>query len=428
MSKAREIAELGDVVTVDGSGNIDAAGSVTATADGFIVDDVAGTNRFVSFKTSGSARWNIYANSAAEAGGTSGSDFSITRYSDSGSYLSVPFHINRSTGFVGVNTVQDLELPLNVDTRYTYQGSNNGAIKICNYSSDFSDSAPQGCIENIGYTGIWHGSRYYGGGNRILDGAATQSSGINLNNDSITFYTMPTTTAGGQFYSHGVERMRITSTGSVLLGTNVDNATLTAQGVVGKTYTAYLSGSADGSGYNLLCRGYTSTGVAIRFLNSAGADVGSIDYTASATSYTTSSDYRLKEDIQPMVGASDRVLALKPVNFAWKADGSRVDGFLAHEAQEVVPEAVRGTKDAMREEQYEVSPAVYEDVVIPAVLDDEGNEIEPERTEQRLVSEAVMGTREVPDYQGIDQSKLVPLLTAALQEALKRIEALEAKV
>jgi hypothetical protein len=165
----------------------------------------------------------------------------------------------------------------------------------------------------------------------------------------------------------------------------------------------------------------------------AGSTTGYIGSNGTATSYNTSSDYRLKEDWQPIANASDRLMQLKPCNFAWKADGSRVDGFLAHEAAEVVPEAVSGEKDAMTTEEYEVSPAVYEDVVIPAVdevLDEDGNvitEAQEERTEQNLVSEAVMGERDVPDYQGIDQSKLVPLLTAALQEALARIEALENK-
>jgi len=162
--------------------------------------------------------------------------------------------------------------------------------------------------------------------------------------------------------------------------------------------------------------------------SSSASAVGSISVTASSTSYNTSSDYRLKEDWQPMEGNIDRLMQLKPCNFAWKVDGSRVDGFLAHEAQEVVPEAVHGTKDAMRTEQYEVSPAVYEDVVIPAEFDEDGNEISPERTEQKLVKEAVMGEREVPEYQGIDQSKIVPLLTAALQDAVKKIEALEARI
>ena len=88
----------------------------------------------------------------------------------------------------------------------------------------------------------------------------------------------------------------------------------------------------------------------------------------------------------------------------------------------------------MKEEEYEVSPAVYEDVVHPAVeatYDEDGNELTPAVegwTESVLVTEAVMDTRSVPDYQGIDQSKLVPLLTAALQEAVAKIEALEARV
>jgi hypothetical protein len=165
----------------------------------------------------------------------------------------------------------------------------------------------------------------------------------------------------------------------------------------------------------------------IKFFNPNGF-VGNIATNGSATQYNTSSDYRLKTDAQPMIGASARVQALNPVNFEWIADGSRVDGFLAHEAQEVVPESVTGTKDAMRDEEYEVTPAVYEDIVIEAVLDDEGNELEAERTEQNLVTEAVMGTRSVPDYQGIDQSKLVPLLTAALQEALNKIDDMETRL
>jgi hypothetical protein len=112
--------------------------------------------------------------------------------------------------------------------------------------------------------------------------------------------------------------------------------------------------------------------------------------------------------VQPIENATERLLNLNPCNFAWKADGSRVDGFLAHEAQEVVPEAVTGEKDAMRTEEYEAEPAVYEGDV--------------------LVSEAVMAEREVPDYQGIDQSKLVPLLVATLQEQVNIIQELEARI
>ena len=153
----------------------------------------------------------------------------------------------------------------------------------------------------------------------------------------------------------------------------------------------------------------------IIFGNTTNDAVGSISTSGSATAYNTSSDYRLKTDAQPMVGASARVQALKPVNFAWIVDGSRVDGFLAHEAQEIVPEAVVGTKDAMRDQEYEVTAAVE------ATYDEDGNEL-------TAAVEAVMGTRSVPDYQGIDQSKLVPLLTAALQEALNKIDAMEIRL
>ena len=148
------------------------------------------------------------------------------------------------------------------------------------------------------------------------------------------------------------------------------------------------------------------------FRNGSASEVGSILTTSSATTYATSSDYRLKEDDQPMTGATERVKALRPINFAWKVDGSRVDGFFAHEAQAVVPECATGTKDAMRDEEYEVTAAIEE-------VRDEDDNITTEAVE------AVMGTRSVPDMQGIDQSKLVPLLTAALQEAIARIEILE---
>ena len=233
----------------------------------------------------------------------------------------------------------------------------------------------------------------------------------------LTFYTRSVTTDTAP-----TEAMRIDSSGNVLVGHS-------SFSFGGANDCVQIAGNEGRINFE---NDTTATAYVASFYNPNGL-VGKISTSGSSTNYATSSDYRLKEDWQPMSGASDRLMQLNPVNFAWKADGSRVDGFLAHEAQEVVPEAVSGEKDAMTTEEYEVSPAVYEDVVIPAVdevLDEDGiviTEAQEERTEQNLVSEAVMGEREVEDYQGIDQSKLVPLLTAALQEALARIEALENK-
>ena len=160
--------------------------------------------------------------------------------------------------------------------------------------------------------------------------------------------------------------------------------------------------------------GTTSLRTHHSFENSNG-QVGKINTLGTQTIYSTSSDYRLKTDVQPMQGSIDRVKALKPCNFEWITDGTRVDGFIAHEAQEVVPESVIGEKDGMRDKVNIITP------LVEATYDQEGNELTAEIP-------AVTETEQVPDYQGIDQSKIVPLLTSALQDAIAKIEALETRL
>ena len=158
---------------------------------------------------------------------------------------------------------------------------------------------------------------------------------------------------------------------------------------VGGTSKCYFKFSGAGTRYGMSMRpnsaGHTYY---IYLVNASNTFVGgiSMDSDNAGVTYATASDYRLKENISDLTGAIDRVKALKPKRFNFKADEDKKikDGFLAHEAQEVVPEAVTGEKDAMKD-----------------------GEIAP---------------------QGIDQSKLVPLLTGALQEALAKIEVLEQKV
>jgi hypothetical protein len=172
------------------------------------------------------------------------------------------------------------------------------------------------------------------------------------------------------FHTAAVERMRITNDGRVGINTtNYVNGRL----IVGSDCSVVTTAVFD----DFLTGSSSSNIIGIR---RNGTFVGNISTTNTSTAYNTSSDYRLKENVVPLTGAIERVNQLQVHRFNFIADPDKtVDGFIAHEAQAIVPECVTGEKDA---------------------VDEDGN----------------------PVYQGIDQSKLVPLITAALQEALQKIE------
>jgi hypothetical protein len=161
--------------------------------------------------------------------------------------------------------------------------------------------------------------------------------------------------------------------------------------------------------------------------------VGNITIRTASTTFQTTSDYRAKTNVRPMANALQRCLALKPVRFNWIMDpnGDEVDGFLAHEVKDVVKEAISGEKDAMerRGTVYSTGMDVLAtDVEESVYLENEDGVFSPSTTTWQLTSER-------PSYQGIDQSKLVPLLTAALQdlarcdaELLCRVQALESAI
>ncbi len=175
------------------------------------------------------------------------------------------------------------------------------------------------------------------------------------------------------FFTSASERARIDSSGNLLVGT-------TSQFGTGKS-----SFTNSGQTYCLALRDQANTAGGAQFINNAGTQVGAILINSTTTSYNTSSDYRLKENVQPMTGALAKVAALKPCTYRWKADGSDGEGFIAHELQAVVPQCVTGEKDA---------------------VDSEGN----------------------PVYQGIDTSFLVATLTAAIQELTAKLDAAESRI
>ncbi len=193
------------------------------------------------------------------------------------------------------------------------------------------------------------------------------------------------------------ERMRINAAGSVRFGTTLP---------VSSSYTGVEIYA--GNQGEIRC-GTTGTGntTQVRFYNGNG-EVGSIKTNASATTYYTSSDYRLKENAVSISDGIARLKLLKPYRFNWKKHpGTTIDGFFAHEVTPAVPEAVSGEKDKMKPRYYKTGDTLPSGKNVGDLKGYSETEIQA---------------------QSMDHSKLVPLITAALQEAITEIETLKAEV
>ena len=341
-----------------------------------------------------------------------------------------------SSGNVGINATPE-------NSSGTWRNFNFGSLSMAGRSNNSNPDAIIGT--NFKFTTANAEQRI----------SAHAASRLFFNDDVITFENVGADSAGSNITWS--ERMRITSDGVI------QNNGLTT------TQSSAVRFSNDGFTWGMIIEDDQVSNGLILFSAQNGDSVGSITRSGLSTSYNTSSDYRLKENVVEMTGALDRVSQLKPSRFNFIGEEKIVDGFLAHEVSDIVPEAITGTKDEMRTEEYEETPAVYEEVIheaqeaiewtdkptmdntkveIQEWLDDNNiewqsadtkqelldripeyqQEAQEEWTESVLVSEAVMATREVPVYQGIDQSKLVPLLVGAIQELKAEIETLKQQI
>jgi len=189
---------------------------------------------------------------------------------------------------------------------------------------------------------------------------------------------------GSTIFSQGntgsalTERARITSDGNLLVGTTSESLGGTTSRLNVQIQNTSTRGIA-------IQNGGVGTSTAIVFVNSVGVGCGFINVSDSSTAYNTSSDYRLKHDVQPLAGGLAVIAALKPSTYKWNADNSLGEGFIAHELATVIPHAVTGEKDAVNED----------------------GSIKP---------------------QGVDYSKVVVHLVAAVQELAAKLEAAEARI
>ena len=308
-------------------------------------------------------------------------------------------NINGTTGISGVDgsasapAVTGTDSNTGINFGSDILGFNTGGVERSRFDANGNLLIGTTSFNNGNFTGSGHGITVGGAAPQITLHQTANDTDVFFGNNGTNAYLHTANSMNMGFGTNDAEGARLTSAGKFYVGTT-DGSSMGSKLVVAGTGDDLFSvrnSSEDQSGIGMTIRGFVSgtpsgTIKFIDFQRNDGGTRGNITANTNVgVAYNTTSDYRLKENIVSISDGITRLKTLKPSRFNWKEDtNTTVDGFIAHEVT-AVPEAISGTKDE---------------------VDSENN----------------------PIYQGIDQSKLVPLLTAALQEAVAKIEVLETKV
>jgi len=236
----------------------------------------------------------------------------------------------RNTFVVGTQTSNDFVVATNDTERMRIDSSGNVGI---------GTDSPAQSLDTTGKI-------------RIRDGGNTTIPSIQMGASGVDGLSLPSTNTVA-FITNSAERMRIDAGGAMHIGTTAQpgGGWDTHLNVAHDTNAAYFrsTGSGGSAGVGIQVGTYTATTYALVFYNGQQGSAGGVSLAnanaSTSVTYNTSSDYRMKENIKPLENGLDRLKQLKPVKFDWKTNDETSEGFIAHEVQEIFPDAIAGEKD-----------------------------------------------------------------------------------
>jgi len=402
---------------IDGTVKLDSGGNLELTSNNGISFGDTSSDVFIG---NGTDNVDLKFEADGSITGTSGVTLTLGSSNSNVKIASNELSINSTSGIITATTFSgDL-----VGIAQSARGISNKPRPGFKYgtTSQIGEGLEEGSQVSIGLTIGFRCDMYYDNNNQY--GVLMTGNPVHSNNRNYGTFEMRTNrginnvnNVDSIYPGHGSSFSMSVNTGDIGIGLTSGYISL-GGGSSGNQYngTVFDMGestitncSHSGSSFNLkLMR--RSNGNAIEFVDTPTAVVGSItiDRSANTTTYNETSDYRIKENVIGITSALDKINQLRPINFNFIGKSVKLDGFLAHEVQAIVPYAVHGEKDAVK-------------TIKDGDLSDSGTKEDADRI-------AALPTKEVPDLQQLDKSKLIALLTASVQELSVKNDALEARI